>query len=261
MYIDKNEYTEHIKDYEKKIEIRKILDKIEIVLNKHIVQSTDFLDPYEIYLAKSILNKFEDLDYIVDGGYEDSERNIIIIYPYYLLKEDIGVPISSFKISGDLKDVEHKDYLGSILNLGLKRKKVGDILVYESSGTILVKTEIRDFVVYNLKKVKNKNIEIHNHELDEIKAPKLDYKELNKFLVSLRLDSVISASFNLSRKKSMDIIKSENVKVNFEIIEKPSKEIEEGDMVSVRGFGRFILYEIKGRSKSNRFICIIKIIL
>ena len=62
MYIDKNEYTQHIKDDGKKIEIRKILDKIEIVLNKHIVQSTDFLDPYEIYLAKSILNKFEDLD-------------------------------------------------------------------------------------------------------------------------------------------------------------------------------------------------------
>ena len=72
---------------------------------------------------------------------------------------------------------------------------------------------------------------------------------------------VKASAFNLSRKKSMDIIKSENVKVNFEIIEKPSKEIEEGDMISVRGLGRFILYEIKGRSKSNRFICVIRIIL
>ncbi len=261
MYIDRKKYTKHIKDNEKKIEIRKVLDKIEIVLNKHIVQSTDFLDPYEIYLAKSVLNKFDDLKYMIDGGYEDSERNIIIIYPYYILKEDIEIPISSFKITGDLKNIKHKDYLGSILSLGLNRNKLGDVLVYENSGIVLVKTEIRDFVIYNLEKVKNKNIEIHTHNLYEIKAPKLEYKELNKFLVSLRLDSVISSAFNLSRKKSMDIIKSENVKVNFDVIEKSSKEIKEGDMISVRGLGRFILYDIKGRSKNNRFICTIRIII
>ena len=105
MYIDRNEYTKHIKDNEKKIEVRKVLDKIEIVLNKHLVQSTDFLDPHEIYLAKSVLNKFDDLKYIIDGGYEGSERNIIIIYPYYILKEDIEIPISSFKIRDDLKEI------------------------------------------------------------------------------------------------------------------------------------------------------------
>lgn len=261
MYIDKEEYTNHIKDNEKKIKIRKILDQIQIVLNKHMIKTTDFLDPYEIYLAKSVLNRFVDLEYLVDGGYEHSERKIIVIYPNYISKEDIKIPLSSLEITGNLRDIDHKDYLGSILNLGLKREKIGDILVYDNSSIVIVKTEISDFLIYNLEKVKNRNVEISIHNLKNIKDPKVSYKELVKFITSLRLDSVISSTFNLSRKESMNIINSGSIKVNFEVIEKSSKEIEEGDMISVKGFGRFILHEVRGRSKSDRFICIIRIIL
>lgn len=261
MYIDREKYTSHIKDNEKKIEIRKILDRIEIVLNKHIIQSTDFLDPYEIHLAKSVLNKFVDLKYLIEGGYKDSERKMIIIYPNYISREDIDIPITSLEMTGDLVDTDHKDYLGSILSLGLKRSKIGDILVHDDSGIAIVKTEISDFLIYNLEKIKNKKVQISLHNTDNIKTPQLQYKELIKFVASLRLDSIISSAFNLSRKESMNIINSGSIKVNFEVIEKSSKVIEEGDMISVKGFGRFILHEIRGRSKSDRFICIIRIIL
>lgn len=261
MYIDREKYTDHISDNEKKIEIRKILDKIEIVLNKHIIQTTDFLDPYEIHLAKSVLNRFTDIKYHIEGGYDESERKIIIIYPEYVFKEDIEIPLSSLKLTGDLMKIEHKDYLGSILNLGLNRNKIGDILVCEDFGIIIVKDEIKDFILYNLEKVKNINIEIDIYLLNEIIPPKARYKTSTQFLVSLRLDSIISSTFNLSRKDSLNVINSGDVKINFELINKPSKEIEEGDMISVKRYGRFILYNIKGRSKSDRFICEVRIIL
>lgn len=261
MYIDKEEYTNHIKDNDKKIEVRKILDKIEIVSNKHITQTTDFLDPYEVTLAESVLNRFDNIAYSIDGGYQEAERKIITIYPFYIFKEDIEVPISSLKIIGDLSSVEHKDYLGSILSLGLNRNKIGDILVYDDEAIVIVKAEIADFILYNLDKVKNKNIEIFIHNQNNIQPPKEEYQELNKFLISFRIDTIISSTFNLSRKESMNIINSGKVKLNFEVIDRPSKEVEEGDMISVKGFGRFKLHKVKGRSKSDRFICVLRIIL
>lgn len=261
MYIDKEKYTNHINDPVKKIKIRKILDKIEIVLKKHTIQFTDFLDPYEIELAKSVLNSFIDLEYIIKGGFENSERKIIIIYPEYIFKEDIEIPISSLKIIGNLMDINHKDYLGSILSLGLKRNKIGDILVYEDFALVLVKKEICDYIIYNLQKVKNNNVEVSLHILNSIKPPKYQYKYLNKFLKSLRLDVIISSTFKISRKESINIIKAGNIKVNWENVKKPSKKIKEKDLISVKGFGRFTLDEVKGRSKSNRIVCIIRIIL
>lgn len=261
MYIDREKYTSHINDPIKKTEIRKILDKVEIVLNKHLIEFTDFLDPYEVYLAKSVLNSFADINYSVEGGFEGSERKIIIIYPEYIFKEDIDIPISSLKIKGSLDDISHKDYLGSILSLGLKRNKIGDILVYEDSALILVKKEIQDYILYNLEKVKRNNIKVSEYRLENIKPPKDKYRELNRFVSSLRLDLIISSTFNISRKESIELIKAGNAKVNWENIEKPSKEIQEEDLISVKGFGRCILHRIKGRSKSNRFICIIRIIL
>lgn len=261
MYIDKEEYTNHINDPIDKITIRKILDKIEIVLQNYTVESTDFLNPHEIHLARSVLNRFKDLDFLIDGKYENAERQVILIYPEYLSREDIEIPLSALKIDGDLKGIMHKDYLGAALSLGLKRNKIGDILIYKNYSIIIVKEEISSFIIYNLEKIKNNNIKVSTCTLDHIKAPMIEYKEIVEFLVSLRLDSVISGTFNLSRKDSMKTIKSKNVKINFEFTEKPSKEIQEGDLISVKGFGRFILSEVKGKSKSGRFICIIRIIL
>ena len=84
MWIDKEVYTSHIKDGEKIIKMRRILDKIDIVINRHLTQTTDFLDPYEVRLGESILNRFADINYIQYGGYSNSERKIIIIFPNYL---------------------------------------------------------------------------------------------------------------------------------------------------------------------------------
>ena len=80
MLIDRELYTAHIKHDEKLIKIRRLLDKIEMVLDNHVIESSDFLDPYERYLAISILNRFDEVEYIEYGGYEDAERKIIIIF-------------------------------------------------------------------------------------------------------------------------------------------------------------------------------------
>lgn len=260
MNIDKEKFTVHIIDNDKKILMKQILDKVENVLNYHTVEHTDFLDPYEIYLAKSILNRFH-IGYLEFGGIEDAERKVIQLYPDYYDQSSINTPIKPLKIRGDVSKLSHKDFLGALLNLGIKRSKVGDILVYEDSGFIIVKDEIMDFVLLNLEKIGNKNIQIDEVKFIDLGIPDIKYKELRESLSSSRLDIVIGSAYNISRTESQNIIKSGKVKVNWENINKVSKELEEGDIISVRGYGRIILYSIEGLSKKGKLKAIIRILI
>ncbi len=260
MNIDKDKYTAHIIDIEKKIQMKQILDKVENVLKYHTVEYTDFLDPYEIYLAKSILNRFH-IGYSDFGGYENSERNIVYIYSDSYNSSDIIQQIRFLEISGDLGNMTHKDYLGALLNLGIKRAKVGDILVYEDSGVLIVKKEIMDFISLNLDKIGSKNIESEEIELKDLKIPIIKFKEILLFISSTRLDLFISSALNISRSESQSLIKANKAKVNWESINKVSKELEEGDMISVRGYGRMQLYSIEGHSKKGKLKAIIKILI
>ncbi|MGN9164001.1 RNA-binding protein [Tissierellaceae bacterium HCP3S3_D8] len=261
MWIDRERYTSHIDDGEKLIKMRRLLDKIQIVLDNHMVETTDFLDPYERHLAMSILNRFDEIGYTEYGGYEDAERKVIIVFPFYRRGEDVSTGVSALKIEGDLENLSHRDYLGAILNLGIDRNKIGDILVISDYGFVIVKDEISDFIQYNLEKIGNKNVKVYRVSWDELVIPQSEYREITEFLSSLRLDVVISAAYNLSRKDSMNIIKSGNVKVNWGPIDKPSLELKVGDTISVRKYGRFILYDIEGMSKKGRLRSVIRILM
>jgi RNA-binding protein YlmH len=260
MNIDKEKYTAHIIDNEKKIQMKQILDKVESVLNYHTIQHTDFLDPYEIYLAESILNRFH-IGYSAFGGVEGAERKVIQLYPDYSDESLLELPLTHLMLIGDVSKLSHKDFLGGLLNLGIKRSKVGDILVYEDHSILIVKEEIRDFVLLNLEKVGNKNFQIEEIRTNNLIAPHVKYKELAVFLSSTRLDLVISSACNISRTESQNIIKSSKVKVNWENINRVSKELEEKDMISVRGYGRIILYSIEGLSKKGKLKAIIRILI
>lgn len=259
--IDKDKYTAHISNQDKIFDMRRIIDKIELVLNKHTCEFTDFLDPYERELAKSILNRFDDINYSENGGIQDSERQIIAIFPDYYCNDNVQKNISVLRISDNLDSLSHKDFLGAILNLGIKRSKIGDILVHEDYTDIIVKNEVVDFLLINLEKIGNRKIIVNNVDIDSIKPVPLKYKEINKSLSSYRLDVFISATYNLSRQKSLDIINSQHVKVNWEPINKPNKELIVGDIVSVRGYGRFILHAVEGISKKNKIKANIRILI
>ncbi len=250
--IDKENYVSHIQDSERLLEMRKILDKLEIVMNNHLVESTDFLDPYSRRLAKSILNRFIDIGYREDGGLEDLERKIITIYPdyYYLEKDEIN--ISALRLKGNFENLSHKDFLGGVLGLGIDRLKIGDILIHEDYVDIVIKKEIKDFILFNLEKIGNSKVSVKEITLEELKTAEILYKEVEKTLSSYRLDVYISGIYNLSRQKSMALINSKKVKVNWEPIDKNSKEVEVGDIISIRGYGRSKLYSIEGKSKKGK---------
>lgn len=260
MFINLEEDLSHIKDPEIKIKMRRIIDKIQMVLRNYSEEATDFLDPYERLLAKSLINKFSDLKYIEYGGLEDAERKIITIFPDYL-DEISKLDIEVLRVKGPMLDLSHKDFLGALMSLGISRNKVGDILLHDTYTDIICKREIADFIFFNLEKVSNKNVDLIKAKIDDLDPIKLEYREIFKIISSLRLDTYISACYNLSRSSSMKIIRAGKVKVNWQITDKSSTELSEGDMISVKGFGRSILYATEGLTKKDNIKTIIRILM
>lgn len=232
--------------------MRRVLDKIQIVLNKYNIESTDFMDPYQRKLARSILNRFPDINYEELGGIYEAERKVIIVYPDYLHHNTDYNPISSLMIEGYNSKFSHRNFLGAILNLGINRSKIGDILIHEGYTQIVVKKEIASFVLINLDKVSNERVKIKEDSLHNLKAGKTDYIYKETTISSLRLDVLISSAWNLSRKDGQKIIESGKVKVNWESIDKTSNNVKDGDIISAKGYGRFVLNSVKGISKKGR---------
>lgn len=237
----------HIPD-DKLITIKKVVDKIEVILNKHEILSTDFLNPYEIELAKSILNKF-DINYSVEGGYPHAERNIIYMYPEYL--SDIEKYKINYLSIKKKEDIDHRDVLGSILRLGIDRNKVGDIIINDNNIFVFVKAEQFSFLRFNLNKIGRQNVDFTN---DEFSYEDMEYIEKKYIVSSLRLDTVLSSVLKMSRSKTDILIKSGRVQVNFKIESKNSLQLNEGDILSVRGSGRMIFQSIENVTKKENFV-------
>ncbi len=252
--IDREKLTNHIKDVDLKNTLYKICDKVTSVLKNHDIRYTDFLNPYEVKNAVGMLYSIEDINYSIYGGYKESERKIICIYPYYLNEEKIISPIKVLEIKGNFKfkEISHRDYLGSILGLGIKREKIGDILIQENLCQMIVHKDIFDFLQLNLEKV-GKNViqtkEIFDFDI-HYSPPK--YKEIYCTVSSNRLDAILSGIYNLSRQESSKYIIGQRVYVDFEPIYNPSKIIKEGSLLSVRGKGRSIISEIGDLTKKGR---------
>lgn len=261
MKIDKEFYTSHIQDNEYIFKMNKILDNVEMVLNNYRIESTDFLDPYERYLAKSILNRFDDVSYLEDGGLEDSERKVICIYPNYYGEDDLVEKVSFLRVRYPIPSLSHKDFLGAILNLGISRDKLGDIYVHNEEAFLIAKNEIKDFILYNLTKVSNYNVKVREIQRDQLKVAEVEYQESSKFVSSLRLDTIISTIYNLSRQNSLKLIKSDRIKVNFKPVNKPSIELKEGDLISAKGYGRSTFHSINGTSKKGNYNITIRILI
>jgi RNA-binding protein YlmH len=250
--LDKDIFLNHINDNEVVFKMRRLLDLIQASKKNHSTVESDFFDPYERKTAVSILNRFQDLSYRFDGGFEEAERKCIMIFPESMQEEDVQSPVAYLKIEGQLENLSHKDYLGAVLGLGVTREKIGDIILYDDFTLMIVKKEIRDYILLNFEKAGKQNISITETDGDGLEYPELDFIEVSKFVASLRLDSYLSAAYNISRSESRALIKSEDVKVNWGKTSKSDHVLEVGDVVSVRGKGRTVLHETGGISKKGR---------
>lgn len=253
---------------EDKLLISKILDKINISkVNNKIVYS-NFLNPYEEKIIKQFLVRIKENNYLFYGGYENSERKILIIYPDKLstiFEQNIPnidkiIKVIRIELPNETKGkYGHKNYLGAIMKLGIKREMVGDIIFDENGADIIIANDILNFIIQEISFLKRfSKSKIYEIPLNHIRKNE-QQKELIEIKVpSMRLDSIVSEIANVSRNKASDIILSEKVFVNYICETKTSKEIKVGDIVTIRNKGRFTIIDNVGKTKKDKKIILIE---
>ncbi|KRF32149.1 RNA-binding protein [Paenibacillus sp. Soil787] len=235
--------------------VDKAWDWVERAAEQHAVKLTDFLDPRQAFILTSLVNRHPDVHCRLDGGYSAAERRRALIAPDYrsLDGEDMAMAVLSVS-SGDGKflTLEHGDYMGAILGLGMKRDKVGDIHVIEGGCHCLVTQDAADYLHLNLSQVHRVHVQTELLSLDKLELAQVQLDELNLSVASMRMDGIVSDVFRLSRAKILVPIQAGRCRVNWKLEEDPSKPLKEGDMVSLQGFGRFKVLEVEGVTKKGR---------
>ena len=149
----------------------------------------------------------------------------------------------------------HKDYLGALMKLGLKREKVGDILVDENGADIIIKEDILKFVLSNLPSLTRfSKAKVEEISLEDVRKIESKKEIITITIPSMRIDNIVSELARCSRGKANELLATERVLVNYEVIQKSSKEIKPKDIVTIRGKGRFEIKEIKGNTRSGRIL-------
>lgn len=260
---------ELLKDYRKqedKICLSQVLDKIEFSKTREKIEHTDFLDMYQISLVENFLRKIKFENYKFYGAYEESERKILIIYPEKynesMLEKNYSKMLKVVRVS--LPEEEkgkytHRNYLGGIVKLGLKREKVGDILVSDDGADIVVVEDFAEILkqeLPNLTRFEKTDITIE--EIKNIRKKEIKLELIKIIVPSLRLDNIVSDLAKTSRNKAAQIINQERVFVNGQNETKLSKQIKLQDIITIRGKGRFIVKEFAGTTRSGRTVVVIE---
>ncbi|MFC4778447.1 RNA-binding protein [Paenibacillus sp. GCM10023252] len=228
---------------------------IERSAQQHELKRTDFLDPRQIEIIEALSNRNGDVQLRLDGGHPAAERKRAILAPDYRVLDDepIGIAVLAVNAPGHSHlELDHGDYLGALLGLGIKRDRVGDIHVHEGFCHILVAEEISDYLNIHLRQVHRVNVLTDIVTVDQLNPviPKLE--EISFTAASMRLDGIASDVYRISRTKIVDPIRAGRCRVNWKTVEDPSKPLKAGDVVSMKGLGRFKVLEADGLTKKGR---------
>lgn len=260
--MNKQEILKKYNKEEDKLLIAKVLDKMEFAKLKNKITNTDFLDLYQKNLVQKLLNSIKYENYMFFGGSDDAERETIIFYPEKLEKQFVEknynnvMQIVEIILPNELKGkYTHRDYLGGLMKLGIKREKIGDIIVFNEGANIIVLKEILGFVNSNISSLTRfGKANIQTKKIEELHKQEIKREEIQIIVSSLRLDNIVAELAKTSRTKAEEIINAGRVFVNFENIIKDSKTLKNDDIITIRGKGRFKILEVIGNTKKGRFI-------
>ena len=250
---------------EDKIVIAKLLDKVQFTKKRNYIQVTEFLDGYQQKIAKEVLEKLKHKEYVFYGGYEEAERKMLFLFPDKLidliqssLQNDKmiqdKIKVICINLPKDLKGkYHHRDYLGGLMKLGIKREKIGDILVRNDGADIIVQEDMVNYLLSNIKQLTRfQKSKINSKEIFELEAVSIKMEITTVIVTQLRLDTIISAILHVSRTKANEIIEQERVLVNYETKSKNSVVLKQGDLLTIRGKGKFKIGEIISQTSKGK---------
>lgn len=248
---------------DKDILISHALDMKEKCADNSVITHTNFMSLEELSTVKVAEKQFSEYaDTYYYGGYDDAERCIALFVPKfysvsdieeYLKENDDDNPICILRLRKDrFSTLSHRDYLGAIMGLGLKREMTGDIKVSDEGADVFCLKSIAPFICENLKKSGRGSVEGEILSVGEFNSGFENTEIRFCSVASLRLDNIVAAAFNLSRSNAVEAINKGVIYVNSSQCLKNDFILKEGDKLVFRGKGKTILHEIIGENKKGR---------
>ena len=165
-----------------------------------------------------------------------------------------GIPITALKITGSgFKELSHRDYMGSILSLGINRSVLGDIaVVSESEAIVFVADRIAEYIVTSLTKIGRDGVKVERTSIDPEWTVPRRYADVPIVVSSPRLDGVVKAITGQSRETCAEMVRAGLVELSYSVTDNVSAEVRADDIVSVRGYGKYLVGKVTGETKSGR---------
>ena len=212
------------------------------------------------------------------GGYPEAERVRVVILPDYTeglvdptalvsdpeaaltdaglddLAETIRGAVCPVQVRGSgFRELSHRDYLGSVLGLGLERDAIGDILMPDAhSAILLTDSRVGDFLTTQMEKVATDTVKVSRLPEGIALTGTRRLQPITDTVASERLDCVVAALCNLSREKAQMAVKAGLVELDYEAVEDCSATVEAPAVISVRGFGKFAVHNFDGTTRKGR---------
>lgn len=242
---------------EERLLVSHILDMLEICEKSFQPRFSAFLNEREIALAEDVMTEQGCEAYRLYGGYDDASRKMLGVFPPYW-EEDDCFPITALVFRYRAADkLSHRDFLGAFMSKQVKRSMIGDIIVAEGQATAFVQDSVKSELCSGITKIGSVGVSVSEEKKPVIEALQ-GFSEKSGTVSSLRLDSVVSMAAGVSREKAASLIKGGNAEVMYAAAESVSCQLSEGDIFSVRGYGKFILASVNGRTKKDRLHITVK---
>jgi len=245
------------------------LDRAEKAREGHGLTAAGFFDPRQCLLLGQVLTRCGYAHRLDAGTDGEAERAIFLFLPEYYEDMDIGmlreldeypltaieIRVAGLKQSG--KTLNHRDYLGTLMGLGIRRETIGDLYPTESGCTFACLREVAPHILASIDKVSSLGAEAVECPFAALQPPKAKYKEIKTTLASLRLDSAVAESFSISRTEAQDAVRKGLVTLNWLECRNVSEPVAEGDKLSFKGKGRARIIESGKRTKKGNLFTVI----
>ena len=266
--MQKDDIINKYNDEEDKLLAARILDKIKLAKTRNQIEYTDFLNMHQKVISQEILKMQKEENYTFFTPCEGAEKPVLVVYTnkYAELFEQNKYNYSNIaeviriKLPKENKEKYiHKDYLSGIMKLGIKREKIGDIFVFEDGADVVVSKEISKYLVESIGQLTRfSKAQIEKLDISEIRKPDIKKEIMDIRVSSLRLDNMVAELAHCSRTKANEIIEAQRVFLNYINEENNSKIVKQGDIIVIRGKGKFNVLKIDGQTKKGKIIVMVE---
>ncbi len=257
MYDKRFSFLGNLSD-EDEILVRRVCDIAKRAKDKYFPCFSHFLDSRQQSLAREVLMSLKYDNFVFFGGYEGASRVKLGVFPDYEQPDEVKFNIRSFTFTYRTEDkLAHRDFLGSLMSLNIKRDTIGDIIVGEGKSVVFADSNVSSLILHDIRKIGRTGVKVHEGNDGSVK-PVQTFTELSGTVSQLRLDCIVSLALGLSREKTAALIKNTGVNIDYRLVNSPSYQISEGQTFSVREYGKYTFVKICGFTRKNRVTVIIK---